>query len=92
MMRPASQTQAARTSTPANDNIMELQIMTDALRRSSASRNTAVTCHIGYVRQDRRATSVPPKKLPITFACLHLRPRCSCDDCDNKTDNGQLCM
>jgi len=51
------------TSAPTNDHLMEIMIMTDALKRASAGRITAAIPYLGYARQDRRPRSA---RVPIS--------------------------
>src|SRR5210317_2392942 len=51
------------TCAPTNDNLMELMVMIDAIKRASSNRVTAVIPYFGYARQDRRVRS---QRVPIT--------------------------
>ncbi len=66
------------TAFPANDHLMEVLIMTDALRRASARRITAVLPYFGYARQDRKAgprTPISAKLVANLITHAGRRPR-----------------
>ncbi len=70
------------TSSPANTHLMELLIMIDALRRSSARRITAVIPYYGYARQDRKVAPRAPitAKLVADLICTAGTDRVLCID------------
>ena len=63
------------TCAPTNENLMELCIMVDAIKRASARRVTAVIPYFGYARQDRRPRSTPTASsmLATTLALMGTR-------------------
>ncbi|MTI82112.1 MAG: ribose-phosphate diphosphokinase [Firmicutes bacterium] len=59
------------TSTPVNEQLMELLVMVDAIRRASARRITAVIPYYGYARQDRKARARDPITAKLTANLLY---------------------
>ena len=62
------------TSYPANDNVMELLVTLDALRRGSARRVTAVLPYYGYARQDRKSGPRTPISAKLLACLLYTSP------------------
>ena len=63
------------TCAPTNENLMELMVMVDALKRASAGRITAALPYFGYARQDRRVRSA---RVAITAKVVAKIGRASC--------------
>ena len=61
------------TCAPTNDNLMEILVMVDALKRASAGRITAAIPYLGYARQDRRPRSARVAITAKVIADMHFR-------------------